>query len=238
MIEDLESRQMLAATPVTRVTITGTAGQITGVVLTFAVPLDATSAQNVKAYSISKKTKGEDSSFGVIDTSTPGNTRRVAIQSAVYDPATQAVTLTAAEPFDLGRRFRRLRVSGEGPNAIKSPTGASIDGNGDGKAGGDAIIHSRVVRVSGFNFKEADGDSARLRLKGPGVMRIWSDHRRNVPPDIFLFATDAAKSTLSGTVKRHKGGDGIVTIHQITGTSQASVPVLADPAFHVEVVNP
>jgi hypothetical protein len=238
MIEHLEARRLLAATPVTAVTINGTAGQINGVVLTFNVPLDPTTAQNVKAYSISKKHKGEDSSFGVIDTSTPGGTRRVRFKSAVYDAATQTVTLTPTDAFDLGRRFKRVRISGSGPNAIKTAAGAQIDGNGDGKAGGDAILHSRVVRASNFNFRETDGDMARLHLSGPGVMRIWSDNRRNVAPDIFLFATNASQSTLSGTVKKGRNGDGVVTIHQISGTSTAVVPVLVDPAFRVEVNNP
>jgi hypothetical protein len=238
MIEHLESRRLLAATPVSAITINGTAGQINGVVLTFSVPLDPTTAQNVKAYSISKKHKGDESSFGVIDTSTPGGTRRVRFKSAVYDPATQTVTLTPTDAFDLGRRFKRVRISGSGPNAISTATGAQIDGNGDGKPGGDAILHSRVVRASNFNYREADGDQARLHLSGPGVLRVWSDHRRNVAPDVFLFATNASQSTLSGTVKKGRHGDGVVTLHQISGTSTAVVPLLVDPAFHVEVNNP
>ena len=238
MVEHLESRRLLAATPVTAVGITGTSGQITGVVLTFAVPLDAASAQNVAAYSISKKTKGDDSSFGGIDTGSSGSTRRVQIQSAAYDPAAQSVTLTPAEPFDLARRFRRLRVSGDGPNAVKDAAGNPIDGNGDGKAGGDAVLHSRIVRAPGFTFREADGDSARLKLAGPGVLRVWSDRKRNIAPDVFLFLTSAPRSTLTGTVRKGRHGDGVVTIHQLTGTSTATVPLLNDPAFRVEVVNP
>lgn len=238
MVENLEPRRLFAATPVVAVSIDGTAGQIAAVVLTFNTPLDPASAQNVKAYSISRKTKGDNSSFGLIDTSSPGDTRRVRIESAVYDPATQTVTLRPSEPFDLGRRFRRLRVSGAGANAIMDAEGAPIDGNGDGRPGGDAIIHSRVLRSSRFVFKEADGDAARLRLTGPGVMRVWSDGRRNIPPVVFLTFTDPAASTLTGTVRRGRRGDGVVTIRQLTGTSAASVPLLSDPAFRVEVVNP
>jgi hypothetical protein len=238
MIDHLEPRRLLAATPVTAVTINGTAGQINGVVLTFNVPLDPTTAQNVKAYSISKKTKGDDSSFGVIDTSSPGSTRRVRFKSAVYDPDTQTVTLTPDGAFDLGRRFKRVRISGNGPNTIMTATGAPLDGNGDGTPGGDAILHSRVVRASRFNYREADGDMMRLKLTGPGVLRVWSDHRRNVAPDVFLFGTNASQSTLTGTVKKGRHGDGVVTLHQISGTATAVVPLLDDPAFRVEVNNP
>jgi hypothetical protein len=162
----------------------------------------------------------------------------VQFQSATWDAGTQSVTLTPTEPFDLARRFKRLRVSGAGPNAVKNAAGAPIDGNGDGKAGGDAIIHSRVIRASHFNFREADGDSARLKLAGPGILRVWSDRRRNIAPDVFLFLTSAPQSTLTGTVRKGRHGDGVVTIHQVTGTSTATVPLLNDPAFRVDVANP
>ena len=239
MVEHLEGRRLLAATPVVSVGITGTAGQITGVILTFAVPLDPASAQNVEAYSISKRTSGESSSFGGIDTSTGGQTRRVRFQSAVYDPAAQSVTLTPDDPFDLGRRFRLLRVSGQGANAVKDAAGEPIDGNGDGRAGGHAVIHSRVLRGPRYQLRERDGDTLRLRLTGPGVLRVWSDHRKNIAPVVFLFGAEPSGSTLSGTIVRNRrNGDGVVTIHQLSGTASASVPVLADPAVRVNVVNP
>jgi len=239
MIETMESRVLMAATAVSAVTMTGTAGQITSVVLTFRVPLDPATAQNVDAYSISKKTKGEDSSFGVIDTSSKGTRRRVRFSSAVYDPATQTVTLTPTETFDVARKFKRLRVSGNGPNAVKTPAGTPIDGDGNGRPGGNAEVHSRVIRSSNFNFKEADGDTAHLRLKGPGTLRVWSDKKRVIAPVVFLFGTNPGQSTLTGTVKHNrKHGDGVVTIHAINQASSASVPILTDPTFHVELVNP
>ena len=239
MIELLEGRRLLAATPVVGVNILGTASQITGVVLTFNVDLDAASAQNVNAYSISKRVSGEESSFGGIDTSSGGKTRRVRFQSATYDPAARSVTLTTADPFDLGRRFRLMRVRGQGELAVKDATGTPIDGNGDGQPGGHAVINSRVLRGPRYRIKDADGDIGKLRLTGPGTLRVWSDHRRNIPPVVFLFGADASRSTLSGSVVRNRrSGDGVVTIGQISGTSSASVPVLADPAFRVIVVHP
>ena len=236
MIESMESRRLLAATPVVAITMSGTGGQVTGVILTFGVPLDPASAQNVDAYSVSKKTKGDDSSpVGGSD----GDTRRVQFRTAAYDPATQSVTLTPTEPFDLGRKFRRLRVTGSGTNAVRTATGAPIDGDGDGQAGGNAVIHSRVIRAGGFTFREADGDRARLRLAGPGALRVWSDARRNIPPVIFLVGTNPARSTLTGSVIRaRRTGDGVVTIREISQTTLASVPLLTNPAFNVQVVNP
>ena len=239
MIEAIEPRLLLAATPVTAVTLAGTAGQITSVVLTFAVPLDPVSAQNVNAYSISKHVSGDDSSIGPIDTGSGGSTRRVRFASAAYDPAAGTVTLTPTEPFDLARKFRRMRVSGNGPNTVKGAAGAPIDGDGNGQPGGNVVIHSRVVRAGGFTFREADGDRARLRLTGPGTLRVWSDRKRIIPPVVFMFGTNPGQSTLTGSVVRNRRrGDGVVTIRQISQTSLASVPVLTNPAFNVVVVNP
>ena len=119
MIESMEPRAgCWPPPPLVAVTMPGTAGQITGVVLTIRVPLDPASAQDVRAYSISKKAKGEDSSFGVIDPSTDGTTRRVRFGSATYDAAAQSVTLTPTDPFDLGRKFRRPRIEGGGPTPV------------------------------------------------------------------------------------------------------------------------
>ena len=239
MIDNLESRRLFAAPAVVAVTLAGTAGQLTGIVLTFAMPLDPASAQNVNAYSISKRVKGEESSVGPVDTGSGGSTRSVRFSSAVYDPATQSVTLTPADAFDLGRRFKRLRVLGGGTNAVRDAAGVPIDGNGDGQPGGHAIIHSRILRGPGFIFREADGDRARLRLAGRGTLRVWSDARRNIAPVVFLFGTDPQRSSLTGNVVRNRrGGDGVVTLRQISGTSLAAVPLLNNPAFRVEVVNP
>ena len=236
MIENLEARRLLA---VVAVTLSGTPGQLTGIALTFAVPLDPVSAQNVDAYSISKRASGDGGSVGPVDTGSGGSTRRVRFSSAVYDPASRTVTLTPAEPFDLGRRFRKLRVMGRGDNAVRDAAGVPIDGDGDGRPGGHAVVHSRVTRGPGFMFREADGDRARIRLNGRGTLRVWSDARRNIPPVVFLFGADPQRSSLTGSVVRNRrGGDGVVTLREVSGTSQAAVPLLSDPAFRVEVVQP
>jgi hypothetical protein len=234
MIEAMEPRRLMAF-PVVAVGMNGTAGQITGVVLTFNVDLDPTSAQNPRAYSVSKRVAGDSDS----PTNTDGTTRRVRFVSAAYDPAGRTVTLTPGEPFDLGRKFRRLRIEGSGGNAIKEASGAAIDGDGDGRPGGNAFFFSRVVRAGGFTFREADGDRGRLRLHGPGSLRVWSDKKRIAAPVVFLVGTDAGRSTLSGSVlQNRRRGDGVVALHQVSGTASASVPLLNDAGFRVQVVTP
>jgi hypothetical protein len=240
MIERMEVRRHFAAQPVVAVAMTGTVDAVNGIILTFGMPLDPASAQNVEAYSISRRVKGKDSSFGGIDLgSSGGGARRVSFTSAVYDPAAQAVTLTPSVPFNLPKRFRRLRVGGTGTNAVNDATGAPIDGDGDGTPGGSNVIHVRVGRSKHFNYKEADGDVGRFRLAGPGRLWAFADKRRTVAPVIFLSDANPQKSRLIGSVVRNpRSGDGVVTIHQLTGASSASTPLLADPAFRIEVVNP
>lgn len=240
MVETMESRRLFAAPAVVRVSMTGAVEAITGVTLTFRVPLDAASAQNVNAYSISRNVKGEDSSFGGIDTGTTGGgTRRVRFTSAVYDPAAQTVALTPSVPFNLPKRFRRLRVIGTGANAVNDATGTPIDGDGDGAPGGSDVITVRVGRSRHFNYKEADGDVGRFKLAGPGRLWAFADKRQNVAPILFLSGANPLKSRLTGSVvPNRRAGDGVVSIAELTGTSSASTPLLTDPAFRVEIVNP
>ena len=241
VMESMEPRRLLAG-PVVAMTILGTEQEVTGVVLTFNVPLDPASAQNPDAYFLGRNRVqgGDDEFWDPLNLNDPPTvSQRVRLQSAVYDPAAQTVTLTPATPFDLFDKFRRVRVSGRGATAVRDASGAPIDGNGDGTPGGSAVLRLRVARASRFQFREADGDRARLRLHGPG--EIWSvtSRRREFAPVLFLNKTNALRSDLVGSVIRHRRtGDGVVTLRQISGTAFASVPLLADPAFRVEMAIP
>jgi hypothetical protein len=120
-----------------------------------------------------------------------------------------------------------------------SGTGAPIDGDGDGAPGGGDVITLRVGRSRHFNYEEADGDVGRFRLAGPGRLWAFADKRQNVAPILFLTGTNLLKSKLTGSVvSNRRSGDGVVTIAELTGASSASTPLLADPAFRVEIVNP
>jgi hypothetical protein len=239
MIERMEPRRLFAAPAVVGVSFTGTADAVTSVTLTFGVPLDAASAQNVKAYSVTRKIPGKSSSFGLIPTGgTDSNTRRVGFVSAAYNPATQTVILTPAAAFNMYRKFRRINIDGTGANAVKDAAGAPIDGDGNGKPGGNNLIHARLIHSNKFTFKEADGDSGHLKLNGPGKIVAFADQRKDIAPIVFLTGSNALQSTLTGSVTRGHRGDGVVTIGQLVGTTFASVPILANPAFVVEVVNP
>ena len=239
--ESMEPRRLLAG-PVVAVTMLGTEQEVTGIVLTFNVALDPASAQNPDAYFVGRNVvTGGDSNFwdpfNLNDP--PSETRRVRVRSAAYDPAAQTVLLTPAKPFDLFDDFRRIRVGGRGRSPVRDAAGAPIDGNDNGTPGGDAVLRTKVSRNSGFDFREPDGDRGRVRLHGPG--EIWSvrSRGRKFPPVLFLNKTSAIKSGLVGSVVRNRRtGDGVVTLRQISGTAFASVPLLTDPAFRVELTKP
>jgi hypothetical protein len=238
--EPMEPRRLLAG-PVVALTVLGPEQEVTGIVLTFNVALDPTSAQNPDAYFVGRdRVEGSDKFWDPLDLSDPPKvSKRVQLQSAAYDPAAQTVTLTPATTFDISDKFRRVRVSGRGAAPVRDVAGVPIDGNGDGTPGGNAFLRARIVKASHFNFREADGDRARLRLHGPGKLWAVTSRQREFAPVIFLNKTNALKSGLVGSIVRHRRtGDGVVTIRQLSGTAFASVPLLADPAFRVEVVNP
>jgi len=241
MVEAMEPRRLMSGPSVVAARFLGTETEITGIVLTFNGPLDPASAQDPKAYFVGRTKPGPNDSFfdpfGLYDP--PDEIVKARVQSAAYDAAAQTVTLTPAAPFNLFEKFRRIKVRGKGAHVVRDAAGAAIDGNFNNKPGGDLMLRTRVNRAKGFDFKEADGDRASLNLSGPG--RLWSikSKQRMFPPVVFLHETNGLKSTLKGKVKPNKKtGDGVVTLHQLSGVTFASVPLLSDPAFRVNVVDP
>lgn len=239
-VEPMEPRRLLAGPQVVALTMLGSEQEVTGIVLTFSAPLDPASAQNPKAYLIGQtKVTGEHGFDPLGLSDRPREKVRVQLQSAVYDPAAQTVTLTPAAPFNLFDKFRRIRISGRGETAVRDAAGVPIDGDNNGTPGGSLLVRARLVRSSAVTFREADGDRVKLRLEGPG--RLWAvvSRTRGFAPVVFLNRTNALRSSLDGSVVRHRRtGDGVATVRQISGTTFAAVPLLVDPAFRVEIANP
>ncbi len=57
-------------------------------------------------------------------------------------------------------------------------------------------------------------------------------------PLIFLEGTVAGRSTLTGSVRQGKRGDGVFDLEQVTGISTATVTFLTDPAFRIAMTQP
>lgn len=215
----------------------GPAEAVTSVVLTFNVPLDPATAANKAAYRIVTVTKEKnDGLFG--DGSTEIDTNRIALVSASYDPLTNAVTLIPAKPFEVRRSFKSIRVIARGERAVLAADGTPLDGDGNGRPGGDVVVRYRANVRRSLAFRDADGDRAKLRLSGPGQIFYLAPGKGRSSPTLFFRGTDPVASVLSGTVKKSRRGDGVVDIAQISGTSSVHVAFATNPAFRVRALTP
>jgi hypothetical protein len=182
--------------------LVGNQDAISGLVIGFSGPLDPAAAQNVDNYSF-------------VGTRNGGRSQNVALSGALYNDATNTVTLTGRELFSL-RFFKRLRVTvqGDKPGDVADPSGNLLDGNRDGEAGGKSKTQFKVERGRKFSYQDADRDRVKLvvrgaegrrplyALTGPGgiVHEIWIDGRNN---------------TLAGNIKARRNSDGITNLGRI-----------------------
>ena len=95
--------------------------QPTYLLLNFNGPLDPTSAQNPLNYQI----------LG------PGG-HGITVVSAIYDPATQTVTLVPAERLNIHWKYS-LTVNGAAPSGLTNPSGVPLDGSGKGQVGSNYV---------------------------------------------------------------------------------------------------
>jgi len=95
--------------------------QPTYLLINFNGPLDPTSAQNPSNYQI----------LG------PAG-HRITVVSAIYDPATQTVTLVPAGRLNIHWKYR-LTVNGTAPSGLTNPSGILLDGAGNGKPGSNYV---------------------------------------------------------------------------------------------------
>jgi CSLREA domain-containing protein len=95
--------------------------QPTVLVLKFSTGLDPTRAQDVRNYRI-------------ID---PAG-HPVGIDSAVYDPETDSVTLKPSQRIDLHHNYH-VTINGTGPDGLANVSDTLMDGDGDGKSGSNFV---------------------------------------------------------------------------------------------------
>jgi hypothetical protein len=243
--EPLEQRLLMARMavgPVVAQQFIGDLEHVTAVVLYFdpATPLDPASARDTGAYRLVKKTtKSDNPDAGDIffgdDGSRSTKVFRIKLQSATYDPANNSVTIKpVASSFKLDRSFTVIAVEGTGATPLKLADGSIIDGDLNGKPGGDLNLRYRANPSQALNFKDADGDSARLRVKGGGRLFYFLPKFGRSAPSLFLRESTAG-TILSGTVKQGKHGDGIINIAQLTDNDDTDIATitLTSPPFNV-----
>lgn len=248
--ERLEQRLLFARAavgPVVAQQFIGDIKHITAVVLYFdpAKPLDPASASDPEGYRLVKKSRSLDDPdagdfiFGD-DASSSTKVFRVKLKSATYDAANNSVTLIpVAASFEIGRDFTVVVVEGTGSTPIKFADGSIIDGDLNGKPGGDLNIRYRANPRQALTFKDADGDVAKIRMTGGGAGRFFYFlplYARS-SPSFFLRDTNSV-NVLTGTVKKSKRGDGIVHIAQITDNDDSILATLSmtEPPFSVRPI--
>jgi plastocyanin len=104
---------------------------VTGITIDFSGPLSAPEASNVRFYQLAMP--GRKGSFD------GSSARMLNLKSAVYDGALNEVVLTPKRPFALSKPVQ-LTVNGRSGSGLQDTAGQSIDGDGDGAPGGDAVV--------------------------------------------------------------------------------------------------
>jgi hypothetical protein len=99
-------------------------------VLTFSEALDRAGAENAANYHL--VAAGRDGRFGTRDD------RMIPIKSAVCDPGRHAITLTTAQRLSWTEPYE-IWVNGSSPTGVTDLAGNLLDGNSDGKPGGDYV---------------------------------------------------------------------------------------------------
>ena len=239
-IQSLEGRTMFQvghAGVLINEQIVGTELSATAVVLTFDVPLDPVTASKVNAYGFGLTVQTSSGGNGFLDgylgtTSSTGlQNKRVKITSAVYDPATMSVTLTAARPFRADRLFRYVHVSGTGSTAIHTATGEVIDGNGDGKPGGDSLVRFFSIKGKRISYRDVDGDIVTIKLTGPGQLDLLAA----APAALSLSSSSTGptprRASSPGTSAGAELGDGHAILEEVSGLGTVRDQLTSNPQF-------
>jgi hypothetical protein len=247
-IEQLERRSLLSAPPVSAANgadvtpptlvkeqlIGSDPRNVTGVVLTFSEALDPASTVDRRTYRVGKRTDQQQNYDIEVEENNKGLVR---FEEPIYDAANFTVTLIAQDPFNITRRFRTIRVLGREVVTIRDLAGNRIDGDGNGRAGGDAVEHFTFKRAKSVAYEELDRDRVRLQLEGPGrlwVLRKTRDGKvvgRGDGLRVYIEDADPASSILTGKVGGQ--GNGVAIIDELVNTSTAQVPIANDPAFQI-----
>jgi hypothetical protein len=126
--------------------VTNQKHMVTRIIVGFSGDVNAGDATSLAAYRLA--TAGKNGSF------TAKNSRAIKLKSVVYNPANDSVTLTAKQAFALTKPVQ-LQVHG---GLLHDNWGRLIDGNHDGRPGGNAVA---VLKRTGVTI------SAMARAAGP-----------------------------------------------------------------------
>lgn len=99
------------------------------------------------------------------------------LASAMYDPASFTVTLRPVNRLNLHLRYK-LTVDGADPGGVTDEGGRLLDGDGDGRAGGDFVTFIRRENLAASSsgaraFQPKTGLGAVSPFQGRIISRVW-----------------------------------------------------------------
>jgi hypothetical protein len=149
-------------------------GLVRGLVLTFTTEMDTRRVQDRRNYRV--VSAGRDRRFGTRDDA------RIGIGAASYDPVLRTVTLTLARPLTANDVFQ-LTVSSVPPRrGLADTSGRALDGNGDGRPGGNYSARFDLSQQAGLT-------TGRGRTPRRAVRTVTV--RRAVVPRLSASAVDS-----------------------------------------------
>jgi hypothetical protein len=217
----------------------GNATSITGFVVTFSGPLDPATAQDIRGYRILRQqTAGDERSFwqrlfGQGDQS-QSQSAAYKIASAVYNSQTDSVTLTLTSSMPVQNGVRLVQVIGTGAHAVLGANGKPIDGDANGKAGGNFSYRFTMSVAKSVTYQTATGDTVKLSLSGPGEIVTLLPTSTQTPV-IDLIDTDSATSILTGTLRKGRKSLGYAVLDELNGSANADIQLGNE--FHVNQNN-
>jgi hypothetical protein len=141
LVANIDVSHHLGLAPPTVITFDrrGIHRQPTELVLNFGVALDPARAQDVSNYTVILD--GGDGRIGTRDD------RLIPVGSATYNAATRSVTLRLARQVNL-RRLAQLTVRGTPPGGLTDASGTLLDGDRDGRPGGNFVANFQGIGVA------------------------------------------------------------------------------------------
>jgi Bacterial Ig-like domain/Calx-beta domain len=123
--------------------------KVTEIIVTFSGAVNSAEAHSASFYRLA--TPGKKGSY------TAKNAKVLRLKSATYADATHTVVLVPKKPFALTKPVQLL-INGLAPAGLEDSVGRLIDGNHDGKAGGNAtaILSRGGVKLSAVNARLFD----------------------------------------------------------------------------------
>ncbi len=195
---------------------------ITAIVLGFSKPLVAVRAQNLASFGYFVYSAGANGTFGANAGS------YVSLSSAVYNAASQTVTITPSVPLS-PNTFWQVTVDGQTSTLLNN---GLTDSANNLLIGSNGMVGTPLYVTFGAGKRLVYTDSSRnvvsLQLTKGGFMEMFRSASGNAE-ELGLTGTVARKTILSGSVSRGRGGTGRTILPPIGGSAGVRVRLKSPP---------